>query len=254
MKEKGVSGSALKIIAMIFMLMDHTAAVVLGSILIKNGIFDVDNTSATYIGSLIEAGTIGWVYLLYQIMRRFFGRLAFPIYCFLLVEGFEKTHNKAGYARRMFLFALISEIPFDLAFNFRIIDFSYQNVFFTLWLGILMMWVIETVEKCCHIQIIRLLGYGVSVLGAVLAAESLRSDYGAKGIIAIALLYLLRKNKWEQIAAGCVAFLWEVTAPFAFVFVWFYNGRRGLRLKYVFYIFYPVHLLVLHYVANIIYF
>lgn len=254
MKEKGISGSTLKIIAMLFMLMDHTAAVVLGSILIKNGIFEVDNISAAYIGGLIEEGMTGWVYLFYQIMRRFFGRLAFPIYCFLLVEGFEKTHNRAGYVRRMFVFALISEIPFDLAFSFRVVDFSYQNVFFTLWLGFLMMWVMETVEKHCHIQAIRFLGYGVSVLGAVFAAERMGSDYGAKGIIAIALLFLFRKNKWEQIAAGCVAFVWEVTAPLAFLLVGLYNGRRGLLLKYVFYIFYPVHLLVLYHIAIIIYF
>ena len=251
-KNTGISGSTLKIIAAAMMLADHTAAVVLGSLLAWKGVTDVSVYSPEYIGSMIQTGAIGWVYLLYQIMRRLLGRMAFPIYCFLLVEGFGRTGSKGRYAGRLFLFALISEIPFDLAFSRTMFYNGYQNVFFTLLLGFLMMWAMDRVEKCCGMAALRLAGYGAAVLGAALAAEMLCCDYRAKGIIAIALLYLFRKNRWEQIAAGCVAFLWEITAPLAFIFIGFYNGRRGAKVKYAFYLFYPVHLLVLYLMAWLI--
>ncbi|GFI44804.1 hypothetical protein IMSAGC019_00107 [Lachnospiraceae bacterium] len=249
-RERGISGSTLKIIAAVLMLADHTAAVVLGSLLAWNGVTDVGNYSLEYMGSMLQTGAIGWVYLLYQIMRRLLGRLAFPIYCFLLVEGFGRTRSKRKYAWRLFLFALISEIPFNLAFRYRMFDNTYQNVFFTLLLGFLMMWAMEGVEKYCRILVLQLMADGALLFGTALAAEMLRCDYRAKGIIAIGLLYLFRKNKWEQMVAGCIAFVWEITAPLAFIFIGFYNGRQGVRLKYAFYLFYPVHLLSLYFLAR----
>lgn len=224
LKNRGLSGSTLKIIAMISMLVDHTGEVLLRSIL----------TGEAYITA-------------YKIMRLWIGRIAFPVFCFLLVEGFQRTGNRAKYAFRLFLFALISEIPFDLAFNGKIWDTGYQNVFFTLWIGLLMLTGMAELEKRCRNIWIAFLGKAGIFLAAAFISELICCDYGAHGIIAIALLYLFRKNKLEQIIAGCVAFLWEVTAPLAFIPVAFYNGKRGLKLKYVFYAFYPVHLLILHF-------
>lgn len=245
-KKRGISGSTLKIIAVVCMLMDHTAAIVLGHLLVKNGIFDVGDVSFRYIKELINADSIGWVYLAYQVMRRIIGRLAFPIYCFLLVEGFQRTASRAKYAGRLFLFALISEIPFDLAFSGEVFYSFYQNVFFTLLVGFFMIWAMEEIEKNCSSYLIKLAGWAVVFLAAAFLSEKMYCDYGAHGIIAIALLYLFRKNKMEQIIAGCAAFLWEITAPLAFIFVALYNGKRGIKLKYFFYIFYPAHLLLLY--------
>lgn len=245
-KRSGISGSTLKIIAVISMLCDHTAAVLLGQVLADNGIYSVTDYSLEYMQELIQASSIGWVYLAYQVMRRIIGRLAFPIYCFLLIEGFEKTGSRLKYAGRLFLFALISEIPFDLAFHGVIFYSSYQNIFFTLFIGLLMIWGMEEIEKRSRNLLFRMSGWGIAFLAAGVLSEVLYCDYGAHGAIAIALLYLFRKRKLDQIIAGCVAFLWEITAPFAFVFIAFYNGRRGIKLKYFFYIFYPAHLLVLY--------
>lgn len=242
----GISGSTLKIIAVVSMLLDHTAAVLLGYILINNGIFSVEDISFRYMKELIQADPIGWVYLAYQVMRRIIGRLAFPIYCFLLIEGFEKTRNRIRYAGRLFLFALISEIPFNLAFAREVFYSSYQNVFFTLLIGFFMIWAMEKIGDRCRSLFLKLAGWGLVFLAAAFLSERIYCDYGARGIIAIALLYLFRKNKVEQIIAGCVAFLWEITAPLAFIFVAFYNGKRGIKLKYFFYIFYPAHLLILY--------
>lgn len=222
-KSKGLSGSTLKIMAMVSMLIDHTAAVLLGSLLT---------------GDLFNK--VNWV------MRYFIGRFAFPIYCFLLVEGFQRTHDRKKYIFRLFLFALLSEIPFDLAFHGEIWTLAGQNIFFTLGLGVIMMAGMEWVErKYRNIWAVHM-GRCLVFLVTAVIAEMILCDYGANGIIAVALLYLFRRNKTEQIIAGCVAFAWEITAPIAFIPIAFYNGKRGLILKYVFYAFYPIHLLLLY--------
>lgn len=222
-KNKGLSGSTLKIMAMVSMLVDHTAAVLLSSLLTGN-----------------EFQKVNWI------MRYLIGRFAFPIYCFLLVEGFQRTGSRQKYVLRLFLSAFLSEIPFNLAFYGKIWEMSGQNVFFTLGLGLLMLTGMEELEKRCPNIWVVYIGKGLVFLTAASLSELIRCDYGARGIIAIALLYLFRKNKVEQLIAGCIAFLWEITAPIAFIPVAFYNGKRGLGIKYGFYAFYPVHLLLLY--------
>lgn len=230
---RGISGSTLKIIAVLSMLTDHIAACLLAQEL-----------RIHYTEQL---------YQIFYVMRYVIGRLAFPIYCFLLVEGFERTKSRMRYAGRLFLFALISEIPFDLAFSGSMVNAVNQNVFFTLLAGVLMIWGMAEIEKRNSSLGIRLAGYLGAILLAAYIAEVFSVDYGAKGIMAIALLYLFRKSKVEQMIAGCIAFLWEVTAPLAFLFVAFYNGQRGLKMKYVFYVFYPLHLLILYVLSIIIF-
>ncbi|HWT26306.1 MAG TPA: TraX family protein, partial [Mobilitalea sp.] len=139
-----MSTFALKMVAIIAMLIDHTAAV------------------------LVPQGSV------YYIPMRCIGRLAFPIFCYLIVEGFNHTSNVKKYIIRLGLFALISEIPFDLAFYHEhfgsefIKDFqgaigskyfilhliSYQNVFFTLFLGLCLITIMNMVEKKFDKQVI----------------------------------------------------------------------------------------------------
>ncbi len=229
MREKrGLSGSTLKIIAMISMLTDHAAYVFLGPVLTKGPLVS---------GSALTA---------YRFLRTFVGRFAFPIYCFLLVEGFQKTHDRKKYALRLFAFALISEVPFDLAFYNTPLDMGHSNVFFTLFLSFIMMALLECAGMHLRSQWLRFFSVIAVPFVISLCAEIISCDYGAKGIIAVALLYIFRRNKTEQLLAGCVAFVWEITAPLAFIPIAFYNGTRGLKLKYVFYVFYPAHLLLLY--------
>ena len=84
------------------------------------------------------------------------------------------------------------------------------------------------------------------IAAGALAAELMNTDYGYLGVLCIMVLYVLRRVKWMQITGGCLIFLWEIWAPFAFIPIGFYNNRRGLNLKYVFYLFYPLHLLILY--------
>ncbi len=245
-EKKGISGSTLKLIAVVSMLADHTAAVIFPYLLLMNGIYDVSNCSLSYMSGLLERGSVGVIYIAYQIMRRIIGRLAFPIYCFLLVEGFERTRSRLKYGIRLLLFAVLSEIPFNLAFCGMPYASYYQNVFFTLLIGLILMQGMQLVE-------IKMQNIGISwvfkillVFGACVLAEAICCDYGANGILAIALLYVFRKNKWEQMIAGCIGFIWEITAPLAFIPISFYSGRKGMNMKYFFYAFYPLHLLLLY--------
>ena len=140
MKErKGISGSTLKIIAIITMLIDHIGAGVLGILMVVRGL-----NEAADLNAWIDANST--LVITYQMMR-FVGRLAFPIFCFLLIEGFEHTHDVKKYALRLLSFCLVSEIPFDLLFNGKILEFGYQNVFFTLFIGLMVMCGFQSVEN-----------------------------------------------------------------------------------------------------------
>lgn len=220
-------GSTLKIIAVIAMAIDHFAA------------------SIIYHGILLPAApispdtTIWTIYQIYEVMR-FIGRIAFPIFCFLLVEGFLYTSNKRKYAVRLFLFALVSEFPFDLAIFDTFITWEYQNVYFTLCIGLLTIWLMDIVKSNSIAIPLQM----VIVFAGCLLAYALHTDYDYKGILLIAILYVFHNNRSLMTAAGIVSLLWEAPACLAFIPINMYNGKRGLSLKYFFYLFYPVHLLV----------
>lgn len=243
-KRRGISGSSLKIIAVFTMLVDHFAAGVLGRYLSIAGLGSLDAENAAMVQQWLQQHAD--LYGIYMGMRMV-GRIAFPIYCFLLVEGFEHTSSRMKYAMRLLAFAVISELPFDLLFKGRVLEFGYQNVFFTLFLGLAAMIGMDLVkEKFGSSQVLMTLLDVVVIAACMMAAKFLRTDYAAIGVVCIVVIYLSRKKKALQIGAGCLVFLWEITAPLAFIPIAFYNGKRGWNLKYFFYLFYPVHLLLLY--------
>ncbi|MCD7885495.1 MAG: conjugal transfer protein TraX [Lachnospiraceae bacterium] len=233
MKEKlqnfGISGSTLKLIAIITMLIDHTGATVLRSIARLPAVTGNAALRSTWVN-------------IYNISRDI-GRIAFPIFCFLLVEGFLHTRSPKKYAGRLFLFALISEIPFDIALKGSWCYPDKQNVYFTLLIGLLVMiairWITDNGTR-------RLILSALPVALGMLLAWLLKTDYDYKGVFLIAVLYLMRDTRIYQCLGGAAAISWELPAPIAFIPIYFYNGKRGISLKYVFYWFYPVHLMVLY--------
>lgn len=246
-KKTGLTGAHLKWIAILTMLIDH-----IGAALLELGLLPK-------IANAVLAGN-SFQYLVadYHFWYRFddvlraIGRLAFPLFCFLLVEGFLHTKNSKKYALRLGFFALISEIPFDLAFNEKLLEISYQNVFFTLLIGLLVLIGLKYFEETLppHFSWLRFL---VALTG-ILFAVFLRTDYDAFGIMLIVLLYEFRNLKTLRCIAGAILMLFNsTTGCLAFLLIWFYNGERGKQLpKYFFYLFYPAHLMVLFLVRIIL--
>lgn len=242
-KLRGISGSTLKLIAVITMLIDHVAAGVLIRYLFRNGIHDLDINNMSAVNQWMDQNAA--LFSTYNAMR-LIGRIAFPIYCFLLVQGFEYTHNRLKYAARLLMFAVISEIPFDLLFKGQILEFGYQNVFFTLFFGLAVMMGLRWVEENLGGRLFTPLLNLIVIAAGMAAAQLAKTDYAAIGVLCIVVTYLFRKKKLWQIVSGCIVFSWELTAPLAYIPIAFYNGKRGWKLKYFFYLVYPVHLFLLY--------
>lgn len=178
-----------------------------------------------------------------QIWLRCLGRIAFPIFCFLIVEGFFHTHDVRRYMGRLGVFALISEIPYDLAFRGVPLEYAHQNVFFTLLIGIGMMVLLERNREWPVKAVILLLAMWLAVL--------IRSDYNFRGVLLIFVFYIFHESRWLAVTAGGFwNFLYQgVIQKYGVLSVLplaLYNGERGRKMKYFFYIFYPVHLLLLY--------
>ena len=214
-KYKILDGSMLKLLAVVTMLLDHTALV-----LLRNS-------------SPVLLSLAGHSLTVYELLI-FIGRISFPLFAFLVVEGFLHTRDVKRYAVNLFLFALISE-------NGR------QNVMFTLLLGLLGLWVIREYQEQRRKQCVLLL--------LLLAASVvLQADYGCSGFGFILMLYLLRDRKLYQAVVGScfLSSLW--IAGLAFVPINLYNGKRGFIdrpwKKYLFYAIYPLHMLALYLIKN----
>ncbi len=248
MKDKTIklpfSAAVLKWIALITMIADHVGASFLKYYFISYGKTPVLKVT-------------------YEVLRDV-GRIAFPIYIFLLIEGYTHTRNVYRYILRMGLFALISEIPFNLAFYDHALFMDKQNVFFTLFIGLLVVHAMDRIAMQGGIESARggpanekhlprsyfvLSDIGLMMAGAMLAFV-MYTDYNAIGVLAICAVYLLRKR---PVIAGLVCCLIlmgsSVREAFSFIAVIpisLYNGSRGRQLKYLFYLAYPVHLLILY--------
>lgn len=230
-KTYSLTGFHLKYIAMLTMTFDHFAAVFLP-----------------------------WSSPVYTLLRGI-GRIAFPLYCYLLVEGFLHTSNKKAYFSRLFLFAILSEIPFDMAlFGFPLNTvpaslFSHQNVFFTLAFAFLSMWIIE--NSWFNGTLTGILW----VIPIALFSEVFHFDYGLTGIIVVLLMYLFKRYRTDM--APLYGFVLSIlplihtAGPtgicplLALPFLMLYQGMKGSPLpggrtfpgaKYLFYFYYPLHL------------
>lgn len=263
MKTVSIKGNTLKMIAVVTMIIDHIGASILQLIMAENKTLGI---AVLGIQTIVQLdGTDRTLAICWWVMRMVIGRIAFPIYCFLLVEGFLHTRSVMKYGTRLLLFALISEIPFDLAIFHGWYDTHRQNVFFTLLFGLIGMWGISVLEQqinriknrrseeASYLETGRMLamflGIFILLAGVLGAAELLRTDYGARGVGFILLLYLLRREKTMQLAVGCVGsmlVLDELAAPLAFIPIAFYKGERGGRGRLIYYAIYPLHLLLLY--------
>lgn len=232
-------------IAFFLMLCDHV-----GFMLIENGVLYGQNSLYWSQAIATEEGQ-KW-YLAARILR-FVGRMSFPLFAYMIVEGFRHTSGVGKYIFRIGLFAVLSEVPFDLA-CFGVVYYpDYQNVLFTYFIALIALNFMEKARK-------------VSWLLAVLVAAPFgwiawlaKCDYGALGVGLICLLYMLHRDRKIQLVSGAVVSAAESleyygVSALSFFLLRFYNGQRGeASLKYFFYLMYPLHMLLFYalvYFAN----
>ena len=227
LKYKILSGSSLKTIAMISMLVDHTSKC----------FWRYDqamNLAYFHIGKI----AITPMFILSAVI----GRLAFPIFAFLIVEGYLHTRNSRRYAKNLLLLALLSIIPWNLEHG-HWLAIRGHNVMFTLFLGVVC---IDSIAKYSKQK------SSLIILGSLLVSFIFSTDYGPAGIALIITMYLLRERRFYQNLAMVPLFMpnkYTMSAMLASIPIMMYNGQRGFIKgnfgKYLMYLFYPLHLLIL---------
>ncbi len=196
---------------------------------------------------------------------RCIGRIAFPIFCFLIAEGCIYTHDRKKYAARLLVFALLSEIPFNLMTAGWVWNPYDQNVLWTLLAGALVCWLMDWALKKRTVPAFVLTG--AVMVAAYWLLELAGTDYGGWGMLLVAAFYACQRSRYGRVVkmaaeAYGVAFFSiavmggvlsiELWCLWALVPIWLYNGQRGFSNKavqYGFYAFYPVHILVLSLIA-----
>ncbi len=261
--KKETTTSTLKAIALITMTLDHIPAVILEPLMYYRS-----EALPSGISSVIET---------FEIIFRFFGRIAFPLFLFMMVEGFFFTHNRKNYALRLLLFAIISEPILDLAVSYtdfgieglHIWDTQIQNIYFTLLIGFISIWCIHTVldkfqEKGISPLDIRIKDKRMQSFKPILAiiaisliaaftASFIRCDYGFRGVLPLIMGYLFHRYRAtaKQIFLAilitiCIFNFLEVVGFLALPLIKTYKGNPGRKLnKWFFYAYYPAHLGVL---------
>lgn len=234
----GITSAVLHIIAMALMLCDHAWGTILGEYVILNDI----------------------------------GRIAYPIFAFMLVEGFFHTSNLKKYILRLLVFAVVSEIPFNLMTNGVFFYPFHQNVMWTFIIGLLLMAWISYVRKKGKLWLTILIS-ALAILVGFLGGMATFVDYFGFGVLVILVFYFFRGKKWwcyvgqvvclyyifvEGLGGYChivtiFGHTFEVVqegfALFALIPIWLYNGKKGYHKKwfqYFCYAFYPAHILILY--------
>ncbi len=238
-KWKCLNGTTLKALAMLLMFLDHAC----------------------------------WTIALEQQWMTCVGRMAFPLFAFLVAEGYRHTGNFKRYLKRMFLFALISEIPFNLMTGGAVINPFHQNVMFTFCLALLLLRMVDKAWNRSWLEGLLVavfggcLGYGLGFLTFV--------DFYGYGVITVLVFWLAKKIPYGRVlelaalvyinveligGLSYVLTLWgrEIWVPqqafalLALIPIWLYNGQRGpggKKWQYFAYAFYPAHILLLSLLA-----
>ena len=241
---KRINSFTLHILAMIFMLSDH-----LWNIFFPNQV---------------------WLYVI--------GRLAFPIFAFMIVEGFFRTKNRKKYLIRIFIFAIISEISFNLFSSLAMrkvtmLFYPYNNVLWTFLIALCGLNLLEEIENFKNLdKVIRFLGKITISFISIMMAYLIKSDYLGYGVITVFIFYFFREKNYRNIFFQTISIIIlnifimpdyefpfnffgkeifikvQIFALFSLPIIWLYNGKQGIYnnfIKYMFYFFYPFHLLLI---------
>lgn len=238
-KTPDITADGLKMFACICMMIQSV-----GIVIVERGMIHLDQYTQESLNEAMSRDshlmTLAGVGSIMQLL----GGMALPIFTFLLVEGFRNTSDFRKYFLSVLLFGLLSEIPYDLAMNGKIWDFSGQNGMLSMALCLMMVYFLDLIKN--RTGFTGTLMRGAIVLAAVIWAAMLHLEYGLCLVLLTAIFYLLYTRNVLKTILGMIVSLLYVTGPVAFYGIWCYNGERKDKIpKYAYYVFYPLHLLVL---------
>lgn len=183
------------------------------------------------------------------------GRLAFPIFAFLIAEGFYHTRNVYKYLSRLLIFAIISQIPYNIVFQHEWIQWEQLNILFNFFFALFALWIYKK-NKYAGIVAVIVISY--------LNQSVIHTGYGAYGILLVFFFYIFRGSFIKQAGSLTIlmaAYITELLiryyprtsfymflqgfAVLSLFVLYFYNGRKGKDIKYLFYVFYPTHIALL---------
>lgn len=228
----GLSSFALKLIAAVTMFIDHF------------GLLFLSNHHTAYL------------------IARSIGRISFPIFAFLLVEGFYYTGSRIRHGILLGIFALVSEIPYNMMYG-SFFDLARQNVIFTLFIGYMMIWALDFISmyKVNYSEkLLNRIGAGrlntilelVVMLSGFSVAYFLNTSYSYAGVMLVLCFYVFRKHHIGRALTnmvfnmGMFGYGIQWFGVFSMIPIAFYNEKPGkYQWKYFFYVFYPIHILIL---------
>lgn len=214
-------------------------------------------------------------YFKYTTLFNVLGRIAFPIFAFQISQGYIHTKNLKKYILRLFLFAIISQIPFML-FDSLFTNGFTVNIFGTLFFGLIAMWLYDCLSNSSfkisnNLKADHIIKKAIGIIPAIFLgtlAQICHFDYGFWGIAIILLFYLFKNDKIGTIIffiTACIIkygisvitygyhylyILLCLGTIISIIFICLYNGKQGKKIKYLLYFFYPFHLLILYFIFH----
>lgn len=237
----------------------------------KNSLKFLDSNALKFLACLLMFCDHMWATVVPgNIWMTWLGRLAFPIFAFQIAEGYIHSSDFRRYAKRLLLFGIISEVPFDLVYGSTVFYPFHQNVMFTLLFGLLAIRALDN-ARSKHTAKSAVDGVLLAALCCIGGAITF-SDYGMLGVLTVIMFYICRSLPFAPLAQLVFMLLFNIVlfrgeyipivigqhtfefqtqgfAVLALIPIWLYNGKKGSSnkaLQYGFYAFYPVHLLVLY--------
>lgn len=213
---------------------------------VQRAIIQLDSHSTETLYAALEPGgnMMGWASL--AVVTMLLSAVAIPVYAKLVYEGWLHTSNQKKYLTRLLVLALVSEVFYDWAMRGKLVDLSVQNPVWSLAIAVVMLSIFRQYDRSVPVKVL--------VCVAALAWTVLLQSYmGALTVLLVAGFYFLSKKKkgWST-AYGAVLSLVQFPAPFGMFFVHWYDGRKGETPRKLFYILYPLQLLVFGLIAALI--
>lgn len=243
-KTPDITADGLKLFGCIVMLIQSTGVAVVQNGLIHLEQYTKEGLSQAMAGDsrLMALAGLGSI-------MQMIGGMAVPVFAFLLVEGFRNTSSYRKYLLTMIVAALVSELPYDLAVSGKLFDLTSQNALVSMCICLIML-------KCLDLfrETKGAVGVFIKLLilvAAIVWVSICRGEFGLCLVLLTAVFEIFYTRNVLKTFLGAVISLMYITGPLSFYGLWCYTGERKDRInKYVFYIFYPMHLLVLGIIAK----